>query len=214
VKISKGMSLNPLRKKMIIQQRINIVLGIILLTVVFLWGTNSLFSRVEIDSRTEVTSDMVEEKLKTMSELTVTKYSYKNVVSYKDVKRLGGYEIPLTQKAFIVLYTGYVKAGIDFGSLKVTIQDPTKVTVTLPSATITDNVINEESLEVYDEKSGFFNALTYENFNNALIEEKEKIRNEILASGFLEESNERAKLLVQELLFSMNFQEVQVIIQE
>lgn len=75
---------------------------------------------------------------------------------------------------------------------------------------ITDTVINEESFEVYDEQSAMFARLTFDNLTELLVQEKEKVRKEAIADGFLDEAEERAKILIEKFLLNLDFTDITV----
>ena len=91
-------------------------------------------------------------------------------------------KIPFTTKSFILTYDGTVKAGVDLDGAEVSVSGTT-VTITLPEAEILSHEIDEDSMEVFDEKTSIFNPFTVEDFTSfqsdqkAAMEEKDEIRN-------------------------------------
>jgi hypothetical protein len=160
----------------------------------------------------EKKSAVAEMRLQDISELTMLKYNFKNILTYKNSKQFIGFDLPLTEKSFIIVYSGYLTAGLDFSSINVEINDDTSVKVISDGAKITDNVINEESFEVYDEESSVFNELTIKDVAKLLVQEKSKVEKEALEDGFLDEANERAKVLLEKFFSSMEFTDIEVII--
>ena len=70
-----------------------------------------------------------------------------------------GVKIPFTTKSFILTYDGTVKAGVDLDGAEVSVSGTT-VTITLPEAEILSHEIDEDSMEVFDEKTSIFNPFT------------------------------------------------------
>ena len=80
-----------------------LVLGAYWLGSFYQWG----------GQRTEVTSDLIKNRLEQTAELASTNYYYTNMGSYEDYHLFMGHNIPLTGKKFIVSYDGLIKSGID-----------------------------------------------------------------------------------------------------
>jgi hypothetical protein len=157
-----------------------------------------------------ITSNTITERLSKISELSTSKYSYTNVLSIKDSKKFKDFPIPFTEKSFLIKYSGYVKAGVDLKDIDILINEKT-VTITLKKAKIFDHAINNEDLLVYDEKSSMFNKLSIQDMIYELSNEKGKVEVDLLKTGFLDEANTNAKLLLQGILLDMGFQNVIII---
>lgn len=157
-----------------------------------------------------ITSNTITERLSKISELSTSKYCYTNVLSIKDSKKFKDFSIPFTEKSFLIKYSGYVKAGVDLKDIDVLINEST-VTITLKKAKIFDHVISNEGLLVYDEKSSMFNKLSMQDMVYEISNEKGKVEVDLLKTGFLDESNTNAKLLLQGILLDMGFQNVIII---
>jgi hypothetical protein len=157
-----------------------------------------------------ITSNMITERLSKISELSTSKYSYTNVLSIKDSKKFKDFAIPFTEKSFLVKYSGYVKAGVDLNDIDIIINQKT-VTLSLKKAKIFDHVINTDNLLVYDEKSSMFNKLSMQDMIYEISNEKGKVEVDLLKTGFLDEANTNAKLLLQGILLDMGFEKVIII---
>ncbi|EKE26982.1 MAG: hypothetical protein ACD_4C00098G0003, partial [uncultured bacterium (gcode 4)] len=119
--------------------------------------------------------------------------------------------IPLTKKSFIVVYEGYLKSGIDLSAVNVQVISPEQLKIQMPHSQVFDNVINEESIVIYDETSGLFNKLEYKDFVDVLIEQKSKVESEAIEKGFLQESEKNAQLLIEVLLKDLGFNEIEFV---
>ncbi len=157
-----------------------------------------------------ITSTVISERLSKISELSTVKYNYSNVLALKDSKKFKDFSIPFTEKSFLVKYSGYIKAGVDFKDLGIIINKE-KVTVTLKKAKVFDHVINNEDLFVYDEKSSVFNKLSMQDMVDEISNEKIKIEADLIKTGFLDEANANARLLLQGILLDMGFENVSII---
>lgn len=157
---------------------------------------------------TETFSNTVTESVIKILQLSTLEYNYTDVVSHKESKKFNDLNIPFTQKRFLIKYTGYIKAGVDLSNVDVDIQDPQTIHVTINHAQITDNVINEEDLYVYDEKESIFNQLKITDVYDILVDEKLKNEARLIETGFLKEADQRSEELISELLKVFNFENI------
>ena len=74
------------------------------------------------------------------------------------------------------------------------------VTVTLPEAEILYHEIDEDSVEVFDEKTSIFNPFTVEDFTAFQADQKAAMEERALSSGLLEEARAKAVSGVEQLL--------------
>lgn len=126
-----------------------------------------------------------------------TQAGYTTNISLIDESRtLFGVEIPFTQSKYIYSYDVEIKAGIDFGKIKWSINGKT-INVKLPETKILGTpTIKPNSFKVYHEDESIFKQIKLEDQNKAmtkLIEEAEKTA---LNNGILENAEENAKVLV------------------
>ncbi len=129
-------------------------------------------------------------KIVHIQELATVKYSYSGVIGFKDNFKILNISVPLTDKYFLLKYNGYLKAG--------------------PRAQIFDIVIDENSVKVYDESDNAFNPIKISDYNNALIEEKETMRQDAMKQGVLKDANNQAELAVKSLLQEMGFKNINI----
>lgn len=175
---------------------------LILITVL---GISFTFLKLKNNQNQEIISSHIEEKISKIIELSTIKYNYTDVLSYKDSKQLSGLNIPLTEKKFIVKYSGYLKAGIDMSTIEINIKNKDTIHVFMDKAKILDNVIIEEEVKFFDEKDGIFNKLRFEDLYSVLIEEKEKIKNQAINNGLLNEAEYNTEEILISLLEEMDF---------
>ncbi|MCB2289124.1 DUF4230 domain-containing protein [Clostridium sp. CS001] len=201
------MNLKKNRTPMKFKNKLFLLIALISLTI----STIMLYSISEgFDNDKAITSNTITERLSKISELSTSKYSYTNVLSIKDSRKFKDFSIPFTEKSFLVKYSGYVKAGVDLNDIDVIINEKT-VTLSLKKAKIFDHVINTDDLLVYDEKSSMFNKLSMQDMIYEISNEKGKVEVDLLKTGFLDEANTNAKLLLQGILLDMGFQNVIII---
>lgn len=183
-----------------------------IMTITFLvlltFSATYFYFQRNITTHTESFSSTVSESVLRILQLSTMQYNYTDVVSYKQSNKFNNVKIPFTEKKFLIKYTGYIKAGIDLKDVTIVVPDPDTVHITMNHAQITDNVINEEDIYVYDEKESIFNQLKISDVYDVLVDEKNKTENKIIENGFLEEADKRTQELITEVLKSMNFKNI------
>ncbi|HHT34965.1 MAG TPA: DUF4230 domain-containing protein [Bacteroidales bacterium] len=145
-----------------------------------------------------------------LQELALVKHNYTGVISYKDYMKILNLNVPLTDKYFLLKYHGYIKAGVDFNQITTQLVNDTTISVTLPKPRILETVIDENSIEVYNESDNAFNPIRITDYNEALIREKQVMVNDALKQGILDESTDQAKMVLRSLLSEMGFREIRI----
>lgn len=182
-----------------------IILVISLLAVSGAWFALDLFK-----DKTEFSSSGVMEKFKTISELNSIEMYFNEIIDFKNAKFFQEFKVPFTEKAFVFKVEAKVKAGIDLSQLEekdIAIQDKS-ITIKLPNPKITSKEILSSKL--YYEKDGLFNEVTTEDTLIALESFQNTLESHALESGIIEKAETNTKLYVENLLYSMGFETVQI----
>ncbi|MDR7857682.1 DUF4230 domain-containing protein [Tissierella sp.] len=183
---------------------------ILSLIIVFAIAGLILYANFSIDQKTNLLSSNIQEKITRLVELSTVKYNYTNIVEYEDKKQLSGVDIPFTIKKFILKYSGYIKAGIDLNTIEIDMKDKDTIEVTMNNAEIFENVISEEDVYFYDERDSIFNKLSFEDLYTVLIEEKEKMKKEVLDKGILNDAENNGGEIIKSLLEGMGFENISI----
>lgn len=192
---------------MILKKKKKHILFICIIAFVFLYALTvypSSFTEEELDIQD------LEKRILSLGELTTIEYHYQNLLSYEDTKELKGIELPFASKSLLVLYQGYIKAGVDLTDVSITVDDERNIVLKLKAATFTDNVISEENITIYHEKSSLLNPLKVEEVFHLLEVEKKKTQQELDQKGFLKQANQRTEELLNPLLKEMGFEKVTI----
>ncbi len=160
-------------------------------------------------SRQLYDSSVIMEKISYVKELSLVKYSYSGVISFTDYLRFINLQVPMTEKSFLIKYTGYVKAGIDVSKTTVSVKDKT-VKIGLPIPVIQETVIDEKSLQVYDESMNILNPIKVADYQKAIVAEQNKIKQDALAKGILTESSDQAHKFITSLLEELGFEIIEI----
>lgn len=149
-----------------------------------------------------ITRDQVEEQLSSLRELVTHRYIYTNAARREDSKTwLMDWTLPFSESSLLVTYDGEIKAGIDFGAIRVDVDENRReVTVTLPASRVTDNTIPQESINVLTAKNGLFNKISFEDYNQFIAAEKPAMEERAVERGLLSEADREAREAVRALL--------------
>ena len=150
----------------------------------------------------EVTSTTIKNQLVEINELAVYSYEYSKVGKFSDNLTFNGWDIPLTQKSFLITYDGILKAGVDFNNAKIEVDGQT-ISVTIPQSEVLSHEIDEDSIEVYDETNNVFNQISVNDYKTFATKEKSKTEKEAIANGLLDKANSRVKEILTTYLQSV-----------
>ena len=164
-----------------------------------------------IKNQKSLDSTVIIERIDKICELSVVKYYYSNVVAYKDNKKLKDFDLPFTQKAFLIKYDGYIKAGIDASSIDVVYNEDKSIKLVIEKSRILDHIIDEKSVVVYDEKSSIFNGLSINDVFSQIISEKTNIENKLTEKGFLNEADSNLKIFLEEMLKDLGYDKIEIL---
>lgn len=157
-----------------------------------------------IGSKKTISATIIEEQLKDISQLVTAEYCYTGVMDYEDAKTILGLKVGLTETKLIASYDGVIKAGIDFSKARVEVDDDNKtITVKLPAAVITDVTIDNNSYKKFEEKSGLFNPLTGDEFNDSQEKLKEEAEEKAKTQGILTMAHENAKTIIRSFIMML-----------
>lgn len=178
------------------QKKLLILIFIFLIVSIFFFYLGKNLSNNK--NKTNITSTLLENKLTTVSELITTDYHYKNMASFQNQNDFYGWDIPFTEKKFIISYEGSIKLGTDLNQASINIKDK-DITINIKTTKIISHEIDEDSVKVFDEKTSIFNPIKVEDYSSFSSEQKKKIENSALKKGILEESNKKSIQSIKEL---------------
>lgn len=142
-----------------------------------------------------ITSETISEGLNDMGFLITEEYYFTMVESYEKTKSL--FKFITTKSNFLYSYDGTLYAGVNFENIKVSKDDNNKIiAITIPKAEVQSVTIDKNSFKAYEEKEGWGNELTMEDFNKSLLELENAAKSRAIDRGVLESANENAKDVV------------------
>ncbi|CAH2212051.1 DUF4230 domain-containing protein [Tepidibacter aestuarii] len=150
-------------------------------------------------------------KISQIQELSVNKYYYTNIVSFKQNKKIKDLEIPFTQKSFLIKYDGVIRTGIDLNNVKIIENKNNNIKLKIKKAEILGHTIDEKNIYVYDEKTSLFNKLQIKDVFTEISKEKKSIEEKMIKEGFLEESNKNTERLLENILMGLGYENIQIV---
>ncbi len=142
---------------------------------------------------------VLQNQLTQVRELATVTYAYTNMAQFESSNDFYGMKVPFTTKSFILTYDGTIRAGVDLTDALVEV-DGQRVMVTLPQAEILSHDIDQESVEVFDEKTSIFNPFTVEDFTAFQADQEAAMEERALSRGLLTEARSQAETAVRQLL--------------
>ncbi|RNC65506.1 DUF4230 domain-containing protein [Proteiniphilum sp. X52] len=155
-------------------------------------------------------SSSVMNRISYIQELALVRYNYTGVISYKDYRKFLNINVPLTDKYFLLKYNGYIKAGVDFNRINVTVDNDTTIHISLPKPKILDTVIDEKSIQVYNESENAFNPIKISDYNEAISREKDVMIRDAVGQGIYRQATDEARIAITSLLREMGFKDIHI----
>lgn len=176
---------------------INKIIIVILLVVVAVLGFKLYTNEPLLSNKQSLSVDTIKSGLADIAQLATEEYLYTSVETFQDQKTFKDFNIPLTKKSFIIKCSGVIKAGVDFGNIKVDVDEESKtISVSIPGAKIISNEINNGSYEMLDEHNNLFNPITPVDANAAEQTIKEKAETDAISAGLLPKAEDNAKKII------------------
>lgn len=169
----------------------------ILLVCVVIFFAGAFFGNRQ--SEPVITSTALTQQLQEVNDLAVLEYNYTKVGKFENSLTLNGWNIPLTKKSFLLTYAGKLTAGVSMEDAQVNVNNST-ITVTLPEVEILSNVIDENSIEVYDETKNIFNPISIEDYTAFATQQKAAVEEEAIENGLLSEAATKTQSAFQKFL--------------
>ncbi len=178
----------------------------------FFEGLNAMFNAPQPKPQVDVRS-LIVSQVRGASELTTAVFTMEAVVPTRQDRNLGGYTLGTTTLLYIAY--GEVRAGVDLQDLKpddVQIVNNT-IQLTLPPPRILDSKIDVNRSTVYDYDRGFLNLGPDVAPQLQMLAQRETLKKIVTAAcsnGVLAQANDRSQLVVEKLLNTAGYKQVEV----
>lgn len=159
-----------------------------------------------LPKETTISVDIIKEKLQDIGFLCSEEYYFTEVAQYTSNNKdfFNFFAVPLTKSYFICSYDGVITAGIDFESIIVEKNDDNNtIVISIPTATIKNTEIFEDSYKVFDESSSIFNPITTTANNKVRKIIKEKAIQKAKDNKFLEKADANAKKTIEKFTMAL-----------
>lgn len=151
------------------------------------------------NSEPEITSTGLTQQIQEIEELATLSYNYTKVGKFSNNLTFNGWDIPLTQKSFLITYNGKLKAGVKMDKIAVDVNN-NEIIVSIPDIEILSNEIDESSIEVYDETKNVFNPISINDYKSFAKKQKEAVAQEAIENGILSEAATKTQKTIKNYL--------------
>lgn len=178
----------------------------------FFEGLNAMFNAPQPKPQVDVRS-LIVSQVRGASELTTAVFTMEAVVPTRQDRNLGGYTLGTTTLLYIAY--GEVRAGIDLQDLKpddVQVVNNT-IQLKLPPPRILDSKIDVNRSTVYDYDRGFLSLGPDVAPQLQMLAQRETLKKIVTAAcsnGVLAQANDRSQLVVEKLLNTAGYKQVEV----
>ncbi|MGN1015445.1 MAG: DUF4230 domain-containing protein, partial [Faecousia sp.] len=109
----------------------------------------------------EIILDLLHSEINNIGELATVEYLFTDASKFSDSRQIKNWNIPFTEKSFILKWNGVIKAGVKLEQVTIEVnEEEKKIIVSVPPAEILSYVIDNDSVEVLNEKDNIFNNIT------------------------------------------------------
>ena len=142
--------------------------------------------------------------IRNVKELTTLRQYFQSVVIFKDSKELFGVSLPGTERKFILKYGGVITCGNDLEDIRIAeCRETDSVRMIVPRSKLLDIYADMTSVQVYDQKAGFFTSIELSDQNRELANNLEEVRREALHNGILRHADENTQMFLRSLAASL-----------
>jgi len=190
---------------------------LILVIVIFAWSNARLKGKIEEQNKRieelmeqpivvnpvapEISLSVIYEEIQNIGELATVEYLFTDAARFSDSKQLGNWEVPFTEKSFTMKWDGVIKAGIQVDQILIEAnEDDGIITVTLPAAQILSYEVDNDSVEILDEKNNIFNKISVNDKVQLDASTEEEMKDRAIRNGLLEKAQQNAEDIITRLL--------------
>lgn len=151
-------------------------------------------------SKITITSDMLEETLRPVSELSTSVFEYSGSVKRDETRQGLGIEIPGTTNSVKISYSGVIRCGYNAEAIKPALDEDQKtITVSLPEPEIFGNYIDTQNLE-FETSNNILNPIDADDLYGYLKDIQEQELRRAVSAGIYEKARAQVELIITSLL--------------
>jgi len=170
--------------------------------------TNASFIPIEVDTRVEIDSELLESSIRQIAELSTLAKQYTEVSFFADQTTVDvwgwQFNLPGTARSFILRFSGDIRFGIDVGEIQLRVVEDEYayggIYVYMPATVILTHAIDIESIQLLDERTGIFTSLELEDFTGFIADQQRYIESRASTLQFLTDAQRNAEEAVYTLL--------------
>jgi len=183
---------------------VSIILVVIFVFIPAIQYYTGFLSKPVIENNTTINVANLQNQILSIGELATMEYGYRTLITMKDSRSIKGWNIPFTQKSFILVVDGTMKIGIDTSDIQIVASEMAKtITLTVPEAKILSHELHEETLEVLEESSGLFNRISIEDWSTMAVAEKQAMEEKISEGDLFSRAQSDAATILRSLLIGV-----------
>lgn len=149
----------------------------------------------------QIQLDVINSEIQEIGELATVEYLFTDAAKFSDSKQIKNWNIPFTEKSFIVKWDGIIKAGVDVSKISVSVQERDSIIqVKIPATTILSYSVDNESIEVLDESNNVFNKISVNDKIELDTKTESAMKERAIENGLLEKAQTSAQTIITNLL--------------
>lgn len=144
--------------------------------------------------------DLIYSEIHSISELATMEYLFTDAAEFSDSRQIKNWNIPFTEKSFILKWDGVIKAGVKLDLVAIDVlEEEMKLVVSVPAAEILSYQINSDSVQLLNEKDNIFNNITVDDKIKFDAATEEAMKQRAIENGLLD----KAQANTEEILFRL-----------
>lgn len=182
----------------------------VIILIVFLGFKFDLIRFGSLLSDKEVkNSAIITQRIENLCNLSTVKYNYQEILDYTNTVKLGEMKLPfgLGEKKVLLTYRAYAVGGCRLIKLEEISDDHIKVF--LGKGQILDNVLELDSINIYDIQQGIFNKFSIGD-DTALINEDMKQYIEENKEEIISSAEKNAEGIVKSFLQNLGYKDIEI----
>jgi hypothetical protein len=145
--------------------------------------------------------------IKNVRDLATIRQNFQSIVIFEDTKAVLGFSLPGTGRKFILKYSGTITCGNDLSKIQISERFAVnRVRVVVPRSRLLDLYADMKSIQVYDQKAGFFTSIELEDQNREIASNLEEVRQDALQSDILRRADENTRTILASLVASLGME--------
>jgi hypothetical protein len=145
--------------------------------------------------------------IKNVRDLATIRQDFQSIVIFEDTKAILGFSVPGTGRKFILKYSGTITCGNDLSKIQISERfSVNRIRMVVPRSRLLDLYADMKSIQVYDQKAGFFSSIELQDQNREIANNLEDVRQDALQSDILRRADENTRTVLTSLAASLGME--------